>query len=87
MDNNNKLKAIVEDFILKKIDGSEFEKQYSTIYDFEETEMDEDENSYFKKIRDLLEKFTPFNSDIQNFSDYFIDENKLRFKVLSLKKC
>lgn len=82
----NKLNAIIKDFIVKKIDGSQFEEQYSAIYDFEEYKIDEDEKSYFENIRHLLEKFTPFTRDIHDFSDYFINENQLRIKILGLNK-
>jgi hypothetical protein len=70
-------------FLDGSIDGSEFEKLFSDCYDFEER----DElaySKYFQEVRILLERFSPYDKDLKEHSDYYLNEQQLRIKIKGL---
>jgi hypothetical protein len=74
----------IESFLNGDIDGETFEKVYSNCYDFQDLEG-EQELRYFQNVRTLLERFSPYESDLKKHSDYYINEKQLRANITDLK--
>lgn len=79
-----KLYSYIESFLKSDIDGVTFERVYSNCYDFEDLEAGQD-LKYFQNIRTLLERFSPYESDLKEHSDYYINERQLRANITNLK--
>ena len=75
-----KLSDYIESFLNGTIDGVAFEKAYSDCYDFEELETGEN-FEYLQNVRTLLERFSPYEVDLKEHPDYYINEDKLKRKI------
>ena len=84
--NQQNLYTIIQDFLSKKIDAKDFEKNYSQCYDFVE-DLDlqcESTKVYYANIRMILERFTPHYIDLKEHPDFYIDEHRLQFEVFKI---
>lgn len=84
MGTSNKLYKLISDFLNKKLDGKEFEYQFSNIYDFTNDEFELNDTTYLVKIREYLERYSPIKEDIKNHPEYYIDDEELRQKIRAL---
>ena len=80
-----KLYSYIESFLNGDIDGTSFEKVYTDCYDFEELEAEQD-LKYLENVRTLLERFSPYESDLKEHSDYYINEKQLKEKINHLRQ-
>ena len=78
----DRLEKCITEFVSGIINGSYFEQVYSDIFDFEDEEVDV---NYFGKIRDFLEHFSPYDSDLNKHPQFYINEEQLREKIIALK--
>ena len=78
-----RLEKCITEFVSEIIDGSYFERIYSDIFDFEDEEVDAD---YFGKIRERLEHFSPYDSELNKNPQFYISEGQLRKKIIAFKK-
>jgi hypothetical protein len=61
----DRLEKCITEFVSGIINGSYFEQVYSDIFDFEDEEVDV---NYFGKIRNFLEHFSPYDSDLNKYA-------------------
>ena len=54
------------------------------LFQLEVLEDGEIQSNSFDKIRNLLERYTSFTSDVKNHPDYFINETTLRKNILKI---
>jgi|GEM_PF-1308436 len=79
-----KLYKYVEMFLKREIDGQSFEKLFSECYDFDE--IDESTRvGYIEGVRQLLERFSPYEKDLNTYPEYYIGEDKLRKEIVVLR--
>jgi hypothetical protein len=72
-----RLENLIDDFLKGNINCESFEEQFSMVYDFEELDCGEQTVSYFTAIRELLEKYTFSENDLEKYPDYYIDCSQL----------
>ena len=80
------LHELIDKFIKKEIGGDAFEKLYSNVFDFEDTDIFKSDMAYFSSIRDWLEHYSSSEKDLKVHSDYYISEDQLRAKITQLKR-
>ena len=80
------LYKIIDQFISGHINADSFEEKFTEIFDFSDLTENEINLNYFQKIRELLEHYSFSEEDIKKDSQFFIDNNQLRDRIIKLKK-
>lgn len=79
---DNVLDKLIRDFISDKVTASLFEEQFTKYFDFDDIDFkDPTHEMLFTLVRQLLERYTPYNDDIINHPQYYLDEQQLKEKI------